>query len=162
MKKSIGTKAHSKAISFILVFAMILGLLPFNFPVVSVYGAVGSSSPSVWDGTIDISWYNETDTEFILTTAEQLAGLAAIVNNKPSNSNAGAVTGIDPDIPADDFLGKTIRLAADLDLGGIEITPAAINADATVFTHPVWEGRQWMPIGLNSSSNSANSNNGLR
>lgn len=29
----------------------------------------------VWDGTKDISWYNTTDTEFTLTTPEQLASL---------------------------------------------------------------------------------------
>lgn len=29
----------------------------------------------VWDGTSDFSWYNTTDTEFILTTPEQLASL---------------------------------------------------------------------------------------
>ncbi len=32
-----------------------------------------------WDGTVDTSWYNETDTEFVLTTAEQFAGLSQIV-----------------------------------------------------------------------------------
>ena len=52
-----------------------------------------------WDGAVDLSWYNGTDTEFTITTARQLAGVAALVN-----SNAA------------DFAGKTIRLGADISL----------------------------------------------
>ena len=51
-----------------------------------------------WDGTVDTSWYNETDTEFELSTAEQLAGLAELVD-------AGNT-----------FEGKTIKLTGDIDL----------------------------------------------
>lgn len=51
-----------------------------------------------WDGTADTSWYNDTDTEFVITTAEQLAGLADLVD-------AGNT-----------FEGKTIKLDKDLDL----------------------------------------------
>ena len=63
-----------------------------------------------WDGTSDVSWYNDTDTEFHLTTAEQLAGLAEVVNG--GNTMAG----------------KTIYLDADLDLAGHEWT--SIGQDA--------------------------------
>lgn len=63
-----------------------------------------------WDGTSDVSWYNGTDTEFHLTTAEQLAGLAKIVNG--GNTMAG----------------KTMYLDADLDLAGHEWT--SIGQDA--------------------------------
>lgn len=63
-----------------------------------------------WDGTSDVSWYNDTDTEFRLTTAEQLAGLAEIVNG--GNTMAG----------------KTMYLDADLDLAGHEWT--SIGQDA--------------------------------
>ncbi|MGN0293710.1 MAG: hypothetical protein ACI4D3_06880 [Lachnospiraceae bacterium] len=35
---------------------------------------------SRWDGAVDVSWYNETDTDFYLYTPAQLAGFAAIVN----------------------------------------------------------------------------------
>ena len=52
----------------------------------------------IWDGTADTSWYNDTDTEFEITTAEQLAGLALIVGTK------------------DQFEGKTVKLAVDMDL----------------------------------------------
>ncbi len=52
--------------------------------------------PDKWDGTADTSWYNDTDTEFTLSTAEQLAGLADLVD-------AGNT-----------FEGKTITLSSDL------------------------------------------------
>lgn len=52
-----------------------------------------------WDGAVDLSWYNGTDTEFTITTARQLAGVAELVN-----SNAA------------DFAGKTIRLGADISM----------------------------------------------
>ena len=83
--------------------------------------AVFTVSPSAaWDGiTIDTAWYNTTDTTFTLTTPEQLAGLAAIVN--------GAATGITPD----DFTGKTIMLGADIDLGGKNWTPIGITTGAS-------------------------------
>ena len=51
-----------------------------------------------WDGTIDTTWYNDTDAEFTLNTSEQLAGLAELVD--AGNS----------------FAGKTIKLGSDLDL----------------------------------------------
>ena len=57
-----------------------------------------------WDGTADTSWYNMTGTSFMLSTAEQLAGLAAIVN--------GTADGMS----ADNFAGKTVALAAGISL----------------------------------------------
>ncbi|MBO4917679.1 MAG: hypothetical protein J5374_07335, partial [Bacteroidales bacterium] len=54
-----------------------------------------------WAGYADTSWYKPDQTEFEIGTAEQLAGLAAIVN-------AGE--------DGDDFAGKTIRLTDDIDL----------------------------------------------
>ena len=50
-------------------------------------------STTRWDGAVDLSWYNGTDTEFSLTTPAQLV-----------NSNTT------------DFAGKTIRLGADISL----------------------------------------------
>ena len=62
-------------------------------------GASGSGETAdTWDGTDDISWYNDTDTEFVLTTAEQLAGLAKLVDG------------------GNTFAGKTIKLGKDIDL----------------------------------------------
>ena len=56
-------------------------------------------SATRWDGAVDLSWYNGTDTEFTLTTARQLAGVAELVNGNTT-----------------DFAGKTIRLGADISL----------------------------------------------
>ena len=54
--------------------------------------------PDKWDGTIDTSWYNEQDTEFTLTTAEQFAGLTELVDG------------------GNTFEGKTIKLEKGMDL----------------------------------------------
>ena len=56
-------------------------------------------STTRWDGAVDLSWYNGTDTEFTITTARQLAGVAELVNSNTT-----------------DFTGKTIRLGADISL----------------------------------------------
>lgn len=56
-------------------------------------------STTRWDGAVDLSWYNGTDTEFTLTTPAQLAGVAELVNSNTT-----------------DFAGKTIRPGADISL----------------------------------------------
>lgn len=55
----------------------------------------------VWNGTADTDWYNDNPdaTEFTINTAEELAGLAELVNNQKVN-----------------FLNKTINLNADITL----------------------------------------------
>lgn len=67
-----------------------------------------------WVGGIDTSWYNTTDTAFTLTTAEQLAGLAQLVNG------------------GNTFSGKTVSLGADLDLNNLQWTPIG-SSSATPF-----------------------------
>ncbi|MBE5801328.1 MAG: hypothetical protein E7319_03475 [Clostridiales bacterium] len=52
-----------------------------------------------WEGASDTSWYNETDTEFVLTTPEQLAGLADLVDG------------------GNTFEGKTVKLGSNICLG---------------------------------------------
>lgn len=54
---------------------------------------------------IDTTWYNENESEFVLTTANQLRGLAYIVNTKANLDGAKAVTA-----------GKIFKLGADIDL----------------------------------------------
>ncbi len=61
-------------------------------------GVIAEHSMDAWDGTADDTWYNETDTEFVITTAEQLAGLAKLVDG------------------GNTFAGKTVKLGRDLDL----------------------------------------------
>ena len=42
-------------------------------------------STTRWDGAVDLSWYNGTDTEFSLTTPAQLAGVAELVNSNTTD-----------------------------------------------------------------------------
>lgn len=72
-----------------------------------VSAAAAGGAVDTWDGTADINWYNGTATEYTITTAEQLAGLAELVS--------GATT----------FAGVTITLANDLDLYCEDTTPSA-------------------------------------
>ena len=62
-----------KLLSLALSFALCLTLLP---------GAAlaADDKADTWDGTADTSWYDENETEYHIFTAEQLAGLAQLVN----------------------------------------------------------------------------------
>ena len=88
--------------SLLLILALCFTLLPT--------AAFAADSTDAWDGTADTSWYtdHETDTEYHFTTAEQLAGLAKLVNDKTASVS---------------FKGKTIYLNNDLDLSGCQWTP---------------------------------------
>lgn len=73
---------------------------------------VPTEYPSYGSSAYDISWitwYNTTDTEFHLKTAEDLAGLAFLVNY---------VDGTTQGAHRDSFAGKTIYLDNDIDLSG--------------------------------------------
>ncbi|MBE6635820.1 MAG: hypothetical protein E7617_06470 [Ruminococcaceae bacterium] len=63
----------------------------------SIFSAVNTTADG-WDGNSDTTWYNENDTEFTLTTAEQFAGFRDLVD-------AGNT-----------FKGKTVKLGIDIDL----------------------------------------------
>lgn len=79
------------ALCFVMAFGSITAL------------AAEEQTTDIWDGTADTSWYtgHETESEYHITTAEQLAGLAKLVNTAPGTTN---------------FKGKTIYLDNDLDL----------------------------------------------
>ena len=63
--------------------AMLLAIATV-FMIIPTTAFAAENDVDVWDGTADTSWYNETDTEFHIKTAEQLAGLAALTNqDKP-------------------------------------------------------------------------------
>lgn len=68
---------------------------------------------NLWEGAIDTSWYNTTDTEFTLNTADQLAGFGAIVDGGYTKADGTTVT-----LDADSFVGKTVKLGDNIDLGG--------------------------------------------
>lgn len=86
---------------------------------------VAFSAPTIWDGSADISWYESSAQAYNLTTAEQLAGLAKLVNEGISN-----------------FSGKTITLGADIFLNDT----AGVGA-GTWASVPHTE---WTPIGTKS------------
>ena len=68
----------------------------------------------------DTSWYDAAAAEFTISTPTQLAGLAAITS--PANDydawQAGGRSSRAEGIAQDNFAGKTVRLASDLDMGG--------------------------------------------
>ena len=71
----------------------------------SVFSAVQTEA-DVWDGTSsDTAWYNESDTEFTLTTAEQFAGFRDLVDG------------------GNTFEGKTVTLGVDIDLNNKPFDP---------------------------------------
>ena len=87
-------------------------------------------TPTPWNGTdVDISWYvgHESDTEFSISTAAQLAGLAKLVND------------------GNNFSGKTIKLTADIDLNSKEWTP--IGTQGNPFKGE-FDGSQHSVVGL--------------
>jgi hypothetical protein len=84
-----------------------------------------------WDGSADTTWFteNKTDTEFTITTAEQLAGLARLVNGSSDNGTY-------------DMSGITIKLGADIVLNDITANGGWQNwgSNGTGL-------KQWVPIG---------------
>lgn len=86
--------------SLLAALALCLTLLPMA-------AFAEDAAPDAWDGTADTNWYvgHESDTEYHITTAEQLAGLAQLVNTAPGTTN---------------FQGKSFVLENDLDLSGHE------------------------------------------
>ena len=92
MKKRIG--------SLLLILALCFTLLP-------TAAFAEETSVDNWDGSADTSWYTSAPdaSEYHISTAEQLAGLAQLVNADPGTTN---------------FVGKTFYLKNDLDLSGHE------------------------------------------
>jgi len=87
-----------------------------------------AQTPKVWDGTADDTWYtsNKTAGYYTITTAEQLAGLATLVNGGTN------------------FEGKTIYLDADIALNDTNASGGWRNwNDATTGL------KKWTSIGSN-------------
>ena len=68
----------------------------FTMPATGASIHVDLIDSNEWSGTADTSWYNVTDNTFHISTQEQLAGLAELVNN--GNSFAGKIIQLDNDI----------------------------------------------------------------
>ena len=132
MKKRIG--------SLLLILALCFTLLPS--------AAFAAETMDTWDGTADTSWYDENETEFHLQTAEQLAGMAKLINGDMAN-----------------FKDKTIYLENDLDLGGHEWISIGDGANTDVGSFQgVFDGQSHVVYNLYSheglkSENKDNNNN---
>jgi len=88
-----------------------------------------------WNGTANTAWYNASDTVYTITTAEQLAGLATLVNK----GNA--------------FTGKTIMLGKDI----------ALNDTSAQDGWRKWDesnapANKWTPIGNSGNAFKGNFN----
>ena len=123
MKKRIG--------SLLLILALCFTLLPT--------AAFAADSTDAWGDTADTSWYtdHEADTEYRITTAEQLAGLAQLVNNKTASVS---------------FEGKTIYLDNDLDLSGYQWTPIGIGSNFAQYFAGTFDGQYHKIMNLHHHS----------
>ena len=106
MKKS--KKLFALLLSCIMVIAMMPAAVFAEDTPAAGEGPEGVGKVAdTWNGTADTSWYTSAPdaSEYHILTAEQLAGLAQLVNADPGTTN---------------FAGKTFYLDNDLDLSGHE------------------------------------------
>ena len=85
-----------------------------------------------WGGKVDTTWYNDTDTEFVLEYHNQLAGLAKLVDE------------------GNDFAGKTIKLGSNLDMSGANWDPIGDNRTDKAFKG-IFDGQNFEIQGLHYS-----------
>lgn len=122
-------------------------------------GGTAAAAAGKWDGTVDVSWYDPTASDYYISTPAQLAGLAALVNGTTDpgcpkilgdnsyikhtayenvmlvGAGGGNVSGT-VYVSNIDFAYKTVHLTADLDMGGV-YNPGS----------GAWSGPNWTPIG---------------
>lgn len=111
----------SKKISVItvavLVAVMVLTALSIGLTATNVSTlADAENTTSVWDGTVDTSWYTEGQTSYTLDSAAKLAGLASLVNGGTDLGTA------------------EINLTVDVDLNNLPWTPIADQGVSINFT----------------------------
>ena len=129
-----------KLLSLLLALCLVMALVPMT--------AFAAGTTDSWDGTADTSWYDENETEFHLQTAEQLSGMAKLINGDMAN-----------------FKDKTIYLENDLDLGGHEWISIGDGANTDVGSFQgVFDGQSHVVYNLYSheglkSENKDNNNN---
>jgi len=123
-------------------------MMAATFAIISV-PAGAAPLTDVWDGTADTSWYSNLKNEFTLTTAEQLAGLAKLVNEAAKNG-AGKSDKL--------FYGVTIKLGADIILNEGTFTLADDKKTPLYNGAAVTDAvKEWTPIGEASNDhNTAN------
>ena len=83
-----------------------------------------------WNGTANMNWYDAGEPTFTLCTAEELAGLAALVNLGTS------------------FANKTVELGADIDLDDIDWAPIGNSSSSNRFFTGTFDGKGHTISGL--------------
>lgn len=111
---------------------VILGMREFIKQVIIVFSAIlftagGAFAQTVWNGTTNTNWYynNPSASEFIINTAEELAGLAVLINGGNGLS------------------GRTIKLGSNIALNN--------TANWQNWNENTTELWSWTPIGNNSN-----------
>ena len=91
-------KKSKKLFALLLSCIMVIAMMP-----AAVFADEAGKVVDTWDGTADTSWYTSAPDASVyhISTAEQLAGLAQLVNADPGTTN---------------FAGKTFCLDNDIDL----------------------------------------------
>ena len=128
-----------KLLSLLLALCLVMALVPMT--------AFAAGTTDSWDGTVDTSWYDENETEFHLQTAEQLAGMAKLVNDDTAY-----------------FKDKTVYLDNDLDLSGHEWNSIGDGANTDVGSFQgVFDGQSHVIYNLYSheGTQSENQSNNL-
>ena len=91
-----------------------------------------------WTGKVDVDWYTPNATEYTISSAEELAGLAQIVNTC-----------------VDSFAGKTVKLASNINLNNLAWTPIGdVDADDFVGFQGTFDGQGYTIANLKIDSNS--------
>lgn len=145
-----------KTIALILTVVMVL----ISVPMVAV-SAEAAGTPSVYSGTPDTSWYTadvKAAKEFTITTADQLAGVALLVNLGESTTVDGTTT-----YEKQSFYDWKLKLATDVVINDwTKEELAAYAADATAIPAGKTAPKTWIPIGFNDSESGGQYNGTFR
>ena len=103
---------------------------------ISLYAAADS-----WDGASIAAVEPNAEGIYEISTAEQLAGLAALVNGTAKDTEGNPIAAVN-------FSGKTIKLTADIDLGNQAWTPIGNGSSSFAF-FGTFDGDGYTISGLN-------------
>ena len=109
-----GATVSQTCLCGLLAAALVVTAVPFTARAAEADNeasvSIGSVNPvNPWDGTVDTDWYDKSGTVYTISTPQQLAGLAELVNS------------------GDTFEGKTVNLVQDIFLNGEEFTQEWIS-----------------------------------
>ncbi|MBE6862238.1 MAG: hypothetical protein E7497_04990 [Ruminococcus sp.] len=131
-----------KYISVMVSAAVCLSSLPFC---VNAFSFIDEENER-WDGTSDILWYNEAETTFSITTPEELAGLAELVNG--GNSFEGKTVNLEADIYINDYIKVETDWGSKTELSSFMWTPIGMD---TPFSG-IFNGNGYMVHGLKTEN----------